>query len=306
MISSFAVKSIVLASTICGNFLTPFSVVADSLEQPYHDHRHAVVLPSGKRSQMLRGRKEIHRTKLSTDHSKSDVTSSKESSENHHLSSYHNHDDGSTTMMMTMTDPRSSISEHHQRALFSTEVDKIINNGVVELGIRPTGRLIVPATVLDDGTVTSYVGLRYKLAGENEESEALAFGDMWETWGVSADNDVAFDVPATFGDGGIRFDSFTTNENDSGAVSVVSTQGGKLKVTHDFQPSSDTSNLYEVTVSMENTSGDVVDDLRYRRALNFEFSNTVSDTCHIDEYLRFVVVLSLFSLAFKRKKKLNN
>ena len=54
---------------------------------------------------------------------------------------------------------------------------------------------------------------------------------------------------------------------------------GPLRVTHDFHPSPDTDNLYEVTVTLENTSGANVTELLYRRNMDWDIYPTPFSEC---------------------------
>lgn len=69
---------------------------------------------------------------------------------------------------------------------------------------------------------------------------------------------------------------FTTTA--STAVSTV-LSASKLKVTHDYHPSPDTPNLYEVSVTLENTSGATISDLRYRRSMDWDVYPTPFNEC---------------------------
>jgi hypothetical protein len=66
--------------------------------------------------------------------------------------------------------------------------------------------------------------------------------------------------------------SFSATTNT--AISVVEDGTGTFRITHDFHPSADTSNLYEVNVTIENISGVGVADLRYRRVFDWDVEPT--------------------------------
>ena len=159
----------------------------------------------------------------------------------------------------------------NERELQGLPPGAIITNGVIKLGINPTGQLIVPGGVSVGGEPR--VGLRYILPDGSGESETASYGCPCEGWGVVADGDkgwanehrgVEVNVPSV---------SFVTTTNS--AVSSLYTPGGKLRVTHDFHIAASTANLYEITVTLENISGGTVNDVRYRRALDFDVHPTV-------------------------------
>jgi type IV pilus assembly protein PilY1 len=66
----------------------------------------------------------------------------------------------------------------------------------------------------------------------------------------------------------------------STAKTTVKVTGEPLKITHDFQPSTKTDNLYEISVTYENLSATkTLTDLRYRRVMDFDVPPNIFDEC---------------------------
>ncbi len=144
----------------------------------------------------------------------------------------------------------------------------IIFNGTVQLGVNPTGNLDTPGGTPSSGEGTTDVGLRYMPTN----AESTAPGCLCEGWGaadattgVSGSADEAFGAPVN-----MTVENFTSTATT--AVSTV-TIGTTLRVTHDYHPSSKTSNLYEVAVTIENMTPSAV-DLRYRRVMDWDIEPT--------------------------------
>lgn len=148
----------------------------------------------------------------------------------------------------------------------------VVGNGTVVLGVNPTGNLIAldagPASAPEafgEGSTTN-VGLR--LAAAN--GEALGTGILVEGWGLGHAASGLTGYASHFDPGSpfnLTVESFTATE--TGAVSVVRI-GSALRVTHDFQPSTDTPNLYRVEVTVENLTAEALEGLVYRRVLDWD------------------------------------
>jgi len=143
----------------------------------------------------------------------------------------------------------------------------IISDGNVMLGVKDTGALNVGGGPPSPVTGTPTVGLRFTPTG----NEATAHGCLCEGWGVGiGDTGVSgFDGN---GFSNLTVDSFVSTATT--AKSVTSLTSGELKVTHDFAKASETDNLYRVSVSIENTSGADISDLRYTRVMDWDVEPT--------------------------------
>ena len=143
----------------------------------------------------------------------------------------------------------------------------IISNGTVQLGINPEGELNVPGIEPSSQTGTTNVGLRYVPTG----AEATADGCLCEGWGA-ADAISNVSGSANISVGGVSnltVESFDTTPTTAVSVTDV---GTTLRVTHDYHPSA-VPNLYEVTVTIQNTSAATVTP-RYRRVMDWDVEPT--------------------------------
>jgi hypothetical protein len=159
----------------------------------------------------------------------------------------------------------------------------IIDNGTVQMGINPEGHLDVPGgtPALQNGTTN--VGLRYIPTN----GESTAPGCLCEGWGVAnADGDsgsfagyanIATDggvvgLVVEAGTGVTATDQTKAESVGSAFKSIVTTTNGRLKVTHDYHPSS-SPNLYQVDVTIENIhTTSTIGDLRYRRVMDWDIA----------------------------------
>ncbi len=154
---------------------------------------------------------------------------------------------------------------------FAGHAAGIIEDGNVMLGVQDTGALNVgggPGSA-DDGTTT--VGVRYTPTG----NEATAHGCLCEGWGVGIATAGGAAVASGYDGNGfsnLTVDSFVSDATT--ATSVTSLTSGELQVTHDFALSAESDNLYRVTVSIANTSGAMIEDLRYTRVMDWDVEPT--------------------------------
>ncbi len=141
----------------------------------------------------------------------------------------------------------------------------VVTNGTVQLGVNPHAQLNVPGTVPSAGELTTTVGLRYVPTN----ADGIAPGCLCEGWGVSYGGSVAGSANEYWGIAGMSLLAFTSTP--ATALSVV--QVGALRVTHDYHPSP-VPNLYEVTVTVRNTSSAPVSAARYRRVVDWDVEPT--------------------------------
>lgn len=147
----------------------------------------------------------------------------------------------------------------------------IISNGTVMLGVWEEGDLNVPGGSASSGDGTTEVGLRFVPTN----AESTSPGCLCEGWGAADDtSDVSGSANEDYGPPvNITTESFVFDADS--AVSVI-TIGTTMRVTHDYHPSPDTDNLYEVEVTVENISGATI-DLRYRRVMDWDTDPTPFD-----------------------------
>jgi hypothetical protein len=148
----------------------------------------------------------------------------------------------------------------------------IISNGTVQLGLWAEGHLNVPGEPSSGGTTD--VGLRYVPTG----AEATASGCLCEGWGAADATTATAGFANVSVDGGVQnltVESFVADADSATSVVLVGDGlgGNLMRVTHDYQPSTETPNLYEVTVTIENLSGTTIDP-RYRRVMDWDVEPT--------------------------------
>jgi len=142
----------------------------------------------------------------------------------------------------------------------------IITDGNVSLGVNDLGQLNVSGGVADVNGETD-VGVRWLDAGL--QYEATAQGCACEGWGVSA-NGISGYANKSSGTAGLLSTSFVTTATT--ATSVVN-MNDDLSITHAFSLSA-SDNLYQVSVTIENTSGADIADLLYRRTMDWDTAPT--------------------------------
>jgi len=142
----------------------------------------------------------------------------------------------------------------------------VISNGTVALGVNDRGQL-------NFTDATRFVGVTYEPTGFDGTRQGLPA----EGWGAgavdpggnfsgSANNNVT-------GPEGLNVDLVSFTSTASTAASVVSIDD-RLEVTHDFVPSPNTPNLYEIKVTLRNIGGTALPDVRYRRVMDWDVEPT--------------------------------
>ena len=159
-----------------------------------------------------------------------------------------------------------------------------IGNGTVVLGVNGEGSLNSPweggITVGGDVFPTSdpsgiyNVGLR---PASNLSAASTEPGCLCEGWGTYIKN------TGTGLDGNVYANkasgtsatvvSFTVEDDRSAAASVTTDTNGRVRVTHDYHPSP-VANLYAVDVTIENLTSETMDEVVYRRAMDWDIYPT--------------------------------
>ena len=152
----------------------------------------------------------------------------------------------------------------------------IISNGTVQLGVWAEGHLNVPGGTPSSGGGNTTVGLRFMPTN----AEATADGCTCEGWGA-ADATSAVSGYANDDDAVVNLTPVSFVVTDDTAVSTVDI-GSTMRVVHNYHPSSGTANLYQVDVSITNTSGSPI-HLLYRRVMDWDIEPTA-----FDEYVTMV------------------
>jgi len=146
----------------------------------------------------------------------------------------------------------------------------IIDNGVIQIGVNDLGHLNVAGGTTSLGG-TTVVGLRYIPLN----TEATAQGSPAEGWGA-ADSTSGVTGYANENEviTGISLVSFTNNSSEATSiVNIPNSISPKLRVTHYYHPTSNTSNLYQVDVSILNVGSTDV-NLKYRRVMDWDIEPT--------------------------------
>lgn len=151
-----------------------------------------------------------------------------------------------------------------------------ITNGPITMGIDDFGQLNInsgsgtnPGASVE-GTTT--VGLRYNVGSSSYASTEP--GCLCEGWGVGLQSSgLTGYANNSSGSAGLSLVSFSSTATS--ATSIVTAAGGALEVTHYYHPSS-VANLYQVDVSIKNTSGSalIAGDLVYRRVMDWDVEPT--------------------------------
>ena len=152
----------------------------------------------------------------------------------------------------------------------------IIQNGTIMMGVHPAGHLNVPGGPRSSGVGvnTTVVGLRYIPTG----AESTADGCACEGWGVAdAVSGVSGGANEATDRGafGLTVESFTASSSTARSTVLVGPSEGNrttFRVTHYYHPSV-ISNLYQVDVSIENISSNLVQVL-YRRVMDWDVEPT--------------------------------
>jgi hypothetical protein len=138
----------------------------------------------------------------------------------------------------------------------------VITNGTVSLGVNADGEL---------NDAASQIGLTHNATG----FESTFDGCPCEGWGVGNGDTLVWGGAnqASHGPGGVNISNVSFVSGASTATSVVDIVGGGLQVKHEFTPSA-SANLYSVKVTITNTSGVDINDVRYRRAMDWDIEPT--------------------------------
>jgi hypothetical protein len=149
-----------------------------------------------------------------------------------------------------------------------TSAGTIIDNDVVQLGVRPEGHLNVPGTVASSGEGTNTVGIRYLPTN----ADSVSPGCECEGWGAADATSQVTGYANQSTDSGPNNMTLVNFTSDADSATSVVDIGTTLRVTHDYQPST-SPNLYAVTVTIENISGAPVVP-RYRRVMDWDVEPT--------------------------------
>lgn len=146
----------------------------------------------------------------------------------------------------------------------------IIDNGTIQMGVDNFGQLNVPGGTASPVSGTTVVGLRYMA----NNYEATSHGCLCEGWGVGIKDTMASGSANNDSGGASNLTLVSFTNTASTATSVVTLNGSDLRITHSFAPAAETSNLYAVKVTIENTGATDIADLRYTRTFDWDVEPT--------------------------------
>lgn len=146
-----------------------------------------------------------------------------------------------------------------------------IDNGTVLLGVNPQGNLVVgnDGEGGEGGPISDDSFGVFLLSSQND---GLRAGSPAEGWGVAAAGTDTYGIAdEDQGYNNVTVDSFTFE--GSSATSVVSVDD-TFRVTSAFAPSADTAFLYQIDVTIENTSATDIENVLYRRVMDWDSEPT--------------------------------
>ena len=146
----------------------------------------------------------------------------------------------------------------------------IITAGNVSLGVDMLGQLNVAGGTPDVVGMTD-VGVRW-ISPEGVEYESTSHGCLCEGWGVSLDNIYSGYANNSTGTGGLTGLSFTSSATSASTVARI--DGTAVTVSHVYALSAETDDLFRVSVTIANTGATAVDDVTYRRVMDWDTSPT--------------------------------
>ncbi len=157
----------------------------------------------------------------------------------------------------------------------ASQADVITNTGVVAtaniaLGINPEGHLNATPNVTTNASLTG-VAARFP---DGSLRDATSPGCFCEGWGASGNGIVGRASVDNGGVSNLTVDSFLPGPTTAvSAVHLTSLPG--LTVTHSYAPAAGApSALFAATVTIANTSGATITDVRYRRVMDWDIPPT--------------------------------
>ncbi len=150
----------------------------------------------------------------------------------------------------------------------------VISNGLIKLGVTRSGALNVD---VPGDSHYNVVGLRY-IFPDLTEGDSTSYGCLCEGWGAGADG-----IPIFFnragGSSSYLAGSDVFSSTPTTAISNITSSDERLRVTHDYHPSASTPNLYEVIVTLENIGTTPINELLYRRNMDWDIFPTEFAEC---------------------------
>lgn len=149
----------------------------------------------------------------------------------------------------------------------------IITDGNVLLGVDDLGQLNIGGGEPDVVGETA-AGMRW-IDPDGNQYESTSHGCLCEGWGVSVNGTTSGYANNSSGVGGLELVSFTSTASTAQSVTKIS--GTDVQVTQSFALSDKTDNLYAVTVTIANMGATDVNNVTYRRSMDWDTSPTPFD-----------------------------
>lgn len=157
----------------------------------------------------------------------------------------------------------------------ASQADVITDTGVVAtaniaLGINPEGHLNATPNVTTNADLTG-VAARFP---DGSLRDATSPGCFCEGWGASGNGVVGRASVSNGGVSNLTVGSFVTTPTTAVSTVFLTTLPG-LSITHSYAPSAGApSALFAATVTLANTSGVTITDVRYRRVMDWDVPPT--------------------------------
>lgn len=142
--------------------------------------------------------------------------------------------------------------------------------GTVAIGVDNLGQL---NTRVGSVATVGVTGVAYKFP-DGSFRDATSPGCLCEGWGVSVNGTTAGYANNSAGSGGLTQTSFTSTASTASVTTALTSLSG-LTVTHDFLPATNASStLYRAHVTITNTTGSDVNNLKYVRVMDWDVPPT--------------------------------
>jgi hypothetical protein len=147
----------------------------------------------------------------------------------------------------------------------------LISNGTVKLGVNDHGELN-----FRDPATGEFRGVTYVPT----DHDGTRGGCPCEGWGAGAGGPIQFQGRANQSLGGasglmpVSFES--TASTATSVADVLRLESPALRVTHQFKPSPQTANLYEIEITLRNLTTDTLTNVRYERVMDWDIEPTAT------------------------------
>lgn len=196
------------------------------------------------------------------------------------------------TLALAATSALSIGAAHAGTVIYNTGNEA---TATLALGINDDGSLNIT-----EGNITTSdaTGIAYKFP-DGSWRDATAPGCLCEGWGVSVNDSVSgfANVASDFGANNLSIDTpaAVSSSTVTTTTSLASLPG--LVVTHVYQPASSSGALFEAVVTISNTTGQDLTDVKYVRVMDWDVPPT--------EFLEFVTIKGTGTTSFLERSHSN-